>query len=245
MTHVLNDPAAFDEDALAGFSRLHADLVRPVQGGVVRRHPGSPGKVAVLYGGGSGHSPVFFGLVGPGPADGAVVGNLFTSPSGAADAAASPAQEAGAGAGTLLERAGAVWAGGTSAVLWGSALRAAGAVLGDEVPPGGAEVAEAAQALALTLARLGKANLGDKTMCDAAVPAAEALATAYAEGQDLPAGRARAADAARAAAEAPADLVPKVGRARPHANRSVGTPDPGARSLALVLAAAGREGSPP
>ena len=38
------------------------------------------GKVAVVVGGGSGHYPAFCGVVGPGFADGAVVGNIFTSP---------------------------------------------------------------------------------------------------------------------------------------------------------------------
>ena len=41
----------------------------------------APGKVAVVIGGGSGHYPAFCGTVGPGFADGAVVGNIFTSPS--------------------------------------------------------------------------------------------------------------------------------------------------------------------
>lgn len=45
---------------------------------------GSPveGKVSVLIGGGSGHYPAFCGLVGQGIADGAVIGDIFTSPSG-------------------------------------------------------------------------------------------------------------------------------------------------------------------
>jgi hypothetical protein len=34
-------------------------------------------------------------------------------------------------------------------------------------------------------------------------------------------------------------LVPKIGRARPLAERSVGTPDPGAISLALIVTAVG------
>ncbi|WP_157601643.1 DAK2 domain-containing protein, partial [Saccharomonospora halophila] len=37
------------------------------------------------------------------------------------------------------------------------------------------------------------------------------------------------------AAEATAGLTPRTGRARPLAERSLGTPDPGATSLALVL----------
>ena len=61
---------------------------------------GRPGKVAVIVGGGSGHYPAFCGIVGPGFADGAVVGNVFTSPS-AADAA-SVARAADSGAGVLL-----------------------------------------------------------------------------------------------------------------------------------------------
>ncbi|WP_007025549.1 DAK2 domain-containing protein, partial [Saccharomonospora iraqiensis] len=44
-----------------------------------------------------------------------------------------------------------------------------------------------------------------------------------------------AARAAREAAEATAGLTPQTGRARPLAERSLGTPDPGATSLALVL----------
>lgn len=45
---------------------------------------GSPveGKVSVLIGGGSGHYPAFCGVVGQGIADGAVIGDIFTSPSG-------------------------------------------------------------------------------------------------------------------------------------------------------------------
>jgi dihydroxyacetone kinase len=41
------------------------------------------------------------------------------------------------------------------------------------------------------------------------------------------------------AAAPPHDLVPKVGRARPLAEKSVGTPDPGAVSLAMCLVAVG------
>uniref|UniRef100_UPI0012F62235 DAK2 domain-containing protein n=1 Tax=Actinoalloteichus spitiensis TaxID=252394 RepID=UPI0012F62235 len=44
-------------------------------------------------------------------------------------------------------------------------------------------------------------------------------------------------EAARRAAEATADLVPRMGRARPLAERSVGTPDAGAVSLALIVRA--------
>ncbi len=81
MTRIFDDPAEFSADAVEGFADLYRSYVRAVPGGVVRRsRPRSP-KVAVVVGGGSGHYPAFMGVVGPGFADGAVVGNIFTSPS--------------------------------------------------------------------------------------------------------------------------------------------------------------------
>lgn len=81
MTRIFNSPSDFAEEALAGFCDAHSDLVRQVPGGAVRRHRSGKPKVAVLAGGGSGHYPAFAGLIGSGLADGAVVGNIFTSPS--------------------------------------------------------------------------------------------------------------------------------------------------------------------
>jgi dihydroxyacetone kinase len=51
---------------------------------------------------------------------------------------------------------------------------------------------------------------------------------------------ARAADVCREAADATASLVPKIGRARPLAERSKGTPDPGAISMGLIVTAIGK-----
>ena len=100
MTKLFNDPAQFTEDMLVGFLDANARYVAGVPGGVVRAHKTAPGKVAVVIGGGSGHYPAFCGTVGPGFADGAVVGNIFTSPS--AEEAASVARAAHGDAGVLL-----------------------------------------------------------------------------------------------------------------------------------------------
>src|SRR5262245_46159973 len=81
MTRLFNDPATFTEDMLDGFLDANARYVVGVEGGVVRATTTPGGKVAVVIGGGSGHYPAFCGVVGPGFADGAVVGNIFTSPS--------------------------------------------------------------------------------------------------------------------------------------------------------------------
>ena len=97
MTKIFNDPSDFAEEALAGFCDVHSDLVRQVPGGAVRRFRLAKPKVAVLAGGGSGHYPAFAGLIGAGFADGAVVGNIFTSPSAQQAYAVAKAAESGAG----------------------------------------------------------------------------------------------------------------------------------------------------
>ncbi|MET1065522.1 MAG: dihydroxyacetone kinase family protein [Arthrobacter sp.] len=97
MTKIFNDPSQFAEEALAGFCDVHSRLVRHVAGGAVRRHRPTTPKVTVLAGGGSGHYPAFAGLIGTGLADGAVVGNIFTSPSAQQAYAVAKAAESGAG----------------------------------------------------------------------------------------------------------------------------------------------------
>lgn len=82
MTKLYNDPADFADDQLEGFVDLYSNRLIAVPGGVISHPPATP-QVAVIVGGGSGHYPAFAGLVGPGFASGAVVGNIFTSPSAA------------------------------------------------------------------------------------------------------------------------------------------------------------------
>ena len=100
MTKIFNDPSDFAAETLAGFVRAFPTLVQQVPGGVVRAAAPTPGKVAVVIGGGSGHYPAFAGWVGPGLADGAVVGDVFASPS--AHQVVSVAMAAQAGGGVLL-----------------------------------------------------------------------------------------------------------------------------------------------
>ena len=80
MPHLLNDPADFADEALAGLVAAHPRHVRAVHGGVVRARRAPKGEVAVVIGGGSGHYPAFAGWVGPGLAHGAACGNIFASP---------------------------------------------------------------------------------------------------------------------------------------------------------------------
>jgi D-erythrulose 4-kinase len=156
--------------------------------------------------------------------------------SSAARVAAAKAVEDGAGQGSVLTAAGKQWAakaGGTSGVLWGAMLSALGARLGDTGRPDSATVAAGMRDGYDALVRLGGAAPGDKTMLDALLPFVAELERRVADGEPWQRAWSAAADVATEAARATADLRPKVGRARPLAERSVGTPDAGATSLAM------------
>ncbi|GGA61663.1 dihydroxyacetone kinase subunit L [Pseudoclavibacter endophyticus] len=81
----------------------------------------------------------------------------------------------------------------------------------------------------------GKAEVGDKTMLDAMVPAVEAFERSAADGS----GAATAADAAASASEEGRDatepIVARKGRASYLGDRSVGHLDPGATSTAMLF----------
>ncbi|MXS74510.1 D-erythrulose kinase [Microbacterium sp. CSI-V] len=158
----------------------------------------------------------------------------------AAQAAADAAAAAGAGAATTLRRAADAWAdraGGTSGALWGVILGAIARTLGDTGAPTAADVAGGVSAASRAVTDYGKAEVGDKTLVDALVPFAATLSHAIDGGASLASAWASAADSADRAAAATADLLPRKGRARTHGEHAVGTPDPGAVSLALITAA--------
>ncbi|KQR27127.1 MULTISPECIES: dihydroxyacetone kinase family protein [Curtobacterium] len=155
----------------------------------------------------------------------------------AADVAAADAVSRGAGAGTVLLVAADAWsdkAGGTSGAIWGAALEALGRVVGDDSRPSGATVAQGVRAATEAVLAFG-ATVGDKTMVDALVPFDEVLRTRLDAGAALAEAWGDAARAARQAADATESLVPRMGRARTHADQAVGTADPGALSFALVV----------
>ncbi|OBJ91395.1 D-erythrulose kinase [Mycolicibacterium conceptionense] len=157
---------------------------------------------------------------------------------GAACAAADSAVFQGGGPEAVLTAAGEAWAakaGGTSGVLWGAALAAAGRRLGNHGTPGDRDVTAALQAGHDALTSLGGARPGDKTMLDALVPFVTALTSAVERGTDWRTAWLAAAEIAEKAAADTAELRPRVGRARPLAERSVGTPDAGAISLAMCI----------
>ena len=160
----------------------------------------------------------------------------------AATEAADTAAEAGGGVQTVLAAAGSAFgdkAGGTSGILWGLLLDGVGQELGNTDAVGDRELAYAVRSSATRLQEFSKASLGDKTMLDALFPFLDALVGAVETGTPVATAWRDAAVTCTEAAQATASLVPKVGRARPLAERSVGTPDPGAVSLALIAMAIG------
>ncbi|MDP9983831.1 dihydroxyacetone kinase [Pseudarthrobacter oxydans] len=155
----------------------------------------------------------------------------------AAVTAAEQAVAAGASVERVLTAAGEAWserAGGTSGALWGSAVIAAGLALGNRDSYSAGDAAAAVTAFVDAITELGKAELGDKTMVDALLPFRDAFLTAFDVGTSLPDALAAAAAAAQTAADRTADLRPLKGRARPLAEKSLGNPDPGAVSFALI-----------
>ncbi|GAB3157391.1 dihydroxyacetone kinase subunit DhaL [Myceligenerans halotolerans] len=126
--------------------------------------------------------------------------------------------------------------GGASGPLYGTAFLRAAKVTGHEAIDTRTIVAMLESALDGITAR-GKAEPGEKTMVDAWTPAVEAAERAAGEGDEADALRAAAA-AADAGATATIPLVATKGRASYLGERSAGHEDPGARSTALLLAAA-------
>lgn len=126
--------------------------------------------------------------------------------------------------------------GGTSGALYAVGLMRAAAVAEKPVA-GNALWGEALAAAAEAISRLGDARIGDRTMLDALLPAAEALASA---GADPRAGYAAAVKAAASGAAATAAVTSRRGRSSYLGERAVGHPDPGAEAVVVWLTAIGQ-----
>lgn len=145
----------------------------------------------------------------------------------------------GGGLSSLFNAIGNSWAekaGGTSGVLWGAALGSAAKNLDDNalaISP--SQIINLFNQGLKTIQDLGKASLGDKTMLDAMQPFCESLSNEYQKGLSLKSAWSIASEVAEKAAKETANLIPKIGRARPLAERSLGHPDAGAVSFAMMV----------
>jgi dihydroxyacetone kinase-like protein len=144
-------------------------------------------------------------------------------------------------AGALLKKVGTTLVstvGGASGPLYGTFfLRMAGALGdGDSVDP--QQLAAALRAGVDGVAARGRAEVGDKTMLDALVPAVEAVESAVGEGTVLRDALRSAQEAAARGRDATTPLQARKGRASYLGERSIGHQDPGATSVELLVAAA-------
>jgi len=124
--------------------------------------------------------------------------------------------------------------GGSASPLLGSFFMGMAEGTPEVDPLNGAALAAAFEAGLAKFRAQTPAQVGDKTMLDALVPAIEALRAA-AE-QDLAPMLAAAAEAAAKGAESTKTLQARFGRARNLGPRSIGWADPGATSIALLFA---------
>ena len=123
--------------------------------------------------------------------------------------------------------------GGSAVPLWNTWLDGMqeNAPDGDEIDTAGLQAIFARALEALN--EMSGAQVGDKTMMDALIPASEASA-AY-TGNDEQELFAAAAEAATRGAEASKQFVSKFGRAKSYGTQTIGTPDAGATSMAYFF----------
>ena len=123
--------------------------------------------------------------------------------------------------------------GGSAVPLWNTWLDGMqeNAPDGDEIDTAGLQAIFARALEALN--EMSGAQVGDKTMMDALIPASEVIA-AY-TGNDEQELFAAAAEAATRGAEASKQFVSKFGRAKSYGTQTIGTPDAGATSMAYFF----------
>jgi dihydroxyacetone kinase-like protein len=124
--------------------------------------------------------------------------------------------------------------GGTSGPIWGTMFLRAATGIGDKSEVDGDTLVAALRAAAEGIKARGKAELGDKTLLDALVPATDALEQALRSGGD---GARAFADTARERAEATKQLQARRGRASYTGERSIGSVDAGAMAVAVIAEA--------
>jgi dihydroxyacetone kinase-like protein len=101
MKKFMNAADTMVAESVEGFVRAHEAVVMfGLQRKCVRRRELTPGKVAVISGGGAGHEPMHIGFVGRGMLDAACIGHIFTSPT--PSQIISAIDETDTGAGCLL-----------------------------------------------------------------------------------------------------------------------------------------------
>lgn len=123
--------------------------------------------------------------------------------------------------------------GGSAGPLYGTLLGGFGVPLAEDTCEVDAALLKQMFAGALSeMQGISNAKVGDKTMMDALIPAVEA---AQAAPDEVAAVLKAASEAAQAGAKQSEQFVSKFGRARSYKEQTIGTPDAGAVSTALLI----------
>jgi phosphoenolpyruvate---glycerone phosphotransferase subunit DhaL len=125
--------------------------------------------------------------------------------------------------------------GGASSALLGTFFAGMADAEIDESSMNCSDVAKALEAGLRAVARQTKAQPGDKTLMDALQPAVNGFSAAAADGKDICQALQDAARAARAGAESTKNQVARYGRAKFLGEKTLGSPDAGATSVALLF----------
>jgi dihydroxyacetone kinase/dihydroxyacetone kinase-like protein len=127
--------------------------------------------------------------------------------------------------------------GGVSGSIWGTAFLRAGVALGTKAEVTYPDVIAMFRSAIEGIKKRGNAELGDKTLLDALVPAVDQLEKALNEGKDTSVALNEAAVVARESAEATRPMIAKKGRAAYTGERSIGSLDAGAVAMAVLFEA--------
>jgi dihydroxyacetone kinase phosphoprotein-dependent L subunit len=127
--------------------------------------------------------------------------------------------------------------GGTSGPIWGTAFLRAAAGAGTETTLDGERIVAMLRASVEGIKARGGADLGEKTLLDALVPAVDTIEEQVKASSTAAQTLRAAATTARAAAEATRPMQAMRGRASYTGERSIGTLDAGAVAVAVILEA--------
>jgi len=125
--------------------------------------------------------------------------------------------------------------GGATGPLLGSFLMGLGNGIGDQQAIDCATLGDMLEAGLAGVRRQSKAQVGDKTMMDALMPAVEAFRQAAGEGKPIKDALQAAAEAAQRGAVSTRNFKARFGRAKNLGERTIGCQDPGATSIALIF----------
>lgn len=125
--------------------------------------------------------------------------------------------------------------GGATGPIWGNAFLKASRYSKDKVSINIKELSEFFQSMVDGVKKVGKAELGDKTLLDSLIPFTNSLAKSAENGEHIEQAFSMALKKAEEGSKTTKTMVASKGRARYLGARSIGAYDPGARAVVVIL----------